>query len=120
MAHNTKRNKKRIVKRFYRWLFDLPERTYPHSVKWLGSPGKPESKVTKADLLTQEIILALLRASNTQSRARIGVHFDSAGRAHEIHDLRKNDVELDSLGYRITLRGRPGSQTKEGSRTCPW
>lgn len=123
VATNTKRGRVRVIKRFNRWLWDLPERTYPECISWIGKPSKPVSHITAADLLTEEDILALYKVADVQSRARMGVLFDTAGRNYEVFNLEKRDVQKTSYGFKITLKCREGSITKGGgsfgNRTVP-
>lgn len=123
VSTNTKRGRVRIIKRFNRWLWDLPERTYPECISWIGKPPRPVSHITAADLLTEEEMLALFRAADVQSRARMGVLYDTAGRNAEVFYIRKEDVQETNYGFRITLKSREGSITKGGgsfgNRTVP-
>jgi len=121
-APNTKICRLRKIKRFDRWLHDLPKGEYSAAIAWMPTPDKPGPSITAADLFTEEEMLAMYRVADGQSRARIGILFDTAGRNFEVFYLRKQDIQKTYYGFKITLRSREGSKTKRGTyghRTVP-
>ena len=107
---------KRRVKHFYNWLYQLEEKQYPESVKWIKSsnPTKragQEMPIKPEDLLIPGEVKALVNASNhPRDQALIMLLYETAARAEEALSLRVNSISFDSLGGRVTLQGRHGAR----------
>ncbi len=109
----------RIIRGFCNWLYDLPNKTYPPCIDWIGAPPQIGSKIMPKDILNAEEIKAILRACDTQDKARFGIHIESGARNNEVHFIQKSDLEstmfMGRFGYRLTLYSNPLSRTKAGA-----
>lgn len=99
---------KKILKLFYKWLRKSDE--YPPEVKWIKCGNVVRSRLLKKDLLTpQEANAIVENAIDIQDKALFSVLFDSGRRLGEILGLKIGDVDFDSIGARLRVDGKVGS-----------
>jgi len=104
----TKHDYKVILKQFYRWLRNCESGETPPEVRWI----KASNNIMKKDLLTPDDVDRLIEcADGVQEKAFFSVLFDSGRRVGEILGLRIEDIEFDSLGARLRVEGKVGSDT---------
>jgi site-specific recombinase XerD len=112
-----------VLRLFYKWLYrdEIPE-GYPPCVRKLGElivkPRLDERSRVKSsdDLLTDEELLALLRACEDASTVRqakrdkalIAVLYETGCRLGEIVNLKNKDVKATEYGFKVTLVGKTG------------
>jgi site-specific recombinase XerD len=112
-----------VVRLFYKWLYrdEIPD-GYPPCVRKLSElivkPRLDERSRVKSseDLLTDEELLALLRACDDAStvrqakrnRALIAVLYESGCRVGEIVNLKNKDCVATDYGFKIIVHGKTG------------
>lgn len=102
------------LKRFYRWLFDLPKHQYPRQVSWIEAK-RQKTKVTKDKLLTEEELKKLIHAGqNARDKAFIATLWESAFRLGEHLSLKVGSAEPKEYGFDITIQ-----KGKTGTRSIP-
>src|SRR2546425_2399319 len=106
----TKHDYKVIIKKFYQWLRQYDDGEYPPEVKWIKDARKPQSKLTKSDLLTFDDVTRLVNATvNIRDKALMLVLMESGRRIGEILTLRIGDVEFDDVGAKLHVNGKTGN-----------
>lgn len=111
LADWTKRDYKIILKHFYKWFRNWEEGS-PPEVRWIKKTRDAENKnpILPKDLLTKDEKLALLRETqNPRDRALLEIFYESGRRMEEILTLRIKDIEFDSIGAKLFINGKMGS-----------
>jgi|SRR3989344_207870 len=109
----TKRGYKIIVKKFYKWLRDEDDDSYPKEVRWIKTGMKECKKKLPKDMLTEDEVLSLIRCCrNERDKAMIAFLFDSGCRVGELLNMRIGDISNFSKGNgkKIYLRGKTGER----------
>lgn len=108
----TKYTIKVIVKRFYKWLRGN-NKVYPEEVDWIKTAIKRSDQRLpgEAELLNPDDIKSLIEvAGHPRDKAFISSLYESGCRIGEIATLRICDVQADSYGYVIIVKGKTGSR----------
>lgn len=99
-----------ILKCFYRWLIEneyvnLPEK----KIKNIRIPPVDSMTKVASDLLTQEEVIAMVKASEkSRDRAMIMVLYEGGFRIGELGQLRWSDVNFDSYGAVVNVNAKTG------------
>ncbi len=103
----TKVMTKNILKRFYRWLYNIEDGdTLPDSVKWIRCK-KPTNELKKEDLLTKEEVEHMMSStSQLMYKTLISVLYESAMRPGELLQMRINDVHFNENYVTLYVRGK--------------
>jgi integrase/recombinase XerD len=107
-AYDTKLSEKQCIKRFYKWLRNT-EDDYPIEVKWIRAKRNNNHKILPEHLLTEDEVKKLAEAcQNQRDRALILVLYESGCRVGEILTLKVGDVQYDTHGAVMILKGKTG------------
>jgi len=99
-----------VIKRFWRWMYDLPRGEHPDMVDWINTtgPSKGNGKLP-TDLLTRDDIDALKNACrNDRDRAFIALLYETGARIGELIDLTVGDIEDHKHGRKVVIDGKTG------------
>ncbi len=111
---STKKAFRLAIKVFYKWYEEhyleksFAPNEYPDRVKHIitGIPKRDKTEISFNDMLTREEVIKMAQHTiNPMHKALLWVAFESGGRPEEILNLRKSDVEFDTHGTRIYLKG---------------
>jgi len=111
-----------VLNLFYRWLNNDVEPEWARKLKKLITrpPMEERSRVKRpSDLLTDEELLALLRACEDsrsemevkRNKCFVSLLYESGCRIGEILNLRLGDIVPTEYGFKITVRGKTGTRT---------
>ncbi len=93
-----------ILKIFWGWMKNLQEPGYPPEVKDLKVARVPKIVVTRSELLTDEEVELVIRASNSvMYSALIWMLYDTGGRIGEVLALRVGDFQPQVYGARLNF-----------------
>jgi integrase/recombinase XerD len=107
-AYDTKLSEKQCIKRFYKWLRNTEE-DYPVEVKWIRAKRNNNHKILPEHLLTEDEIKKLAETcQNQRDRALILVLYETGCRVGEILTLKAGDVQFDTHGAIMILKGKTG------------
>jgi len=107
-AYDTKLSEKQCVKRFYKWLRNT-EDDYPVEVKWIKAKRNNNHKILPEHLLTEDEVKELAETcQNQRDRALILVLYETGCRVGEILTLKVGDVQFDTRGAVMILKGKTG------------
>ena len=101
-----------VIKRFWRWMYDLPRGEHPEMVDWINTtgPSKGNGKLP-TDLLTRDDIDALKDACrNDRDRAFIAMLYETGARIGELIDLTVGDIEDHKHGRKVVIDGKTGQR----------
>jgi len=110
-AEWTKDNYSVTVKRFWRWLRELPRGKDPPETEWIRI-GKAESRtILPQDLLTKEETQKLIQAAeHPRDKAYVAVADESGARPGEVLTMKIRSVTFDEYGAVIVVRGKKGER----------
>ena len=110
-AEWAKDNYRVAVKRFWRWLKDLPRGKDPAETEWIRT-GKAQSRtILPQDLLTKEDTRKLIQAAeHPRDKAYVGVADESGARPGEVLTMKVRSVTFDEYGAVIVVRGKKGER----------
>lgn len=109
-AENTKYDFKIVLKMFYRW-FKGDSETYPPEVSWLKPQLKNKSHKLPEELLTEEDVLELARATtNARDKAFVLILYESGCRIGELLSLKVKNVQFDQYGAILRVTGKTGDR----------
>jgi integrase/recombinase XerD len=107
-AYDTKLSEKQCIKRFYKWLRNS-EDDYPVEVKWIRAKRNNNHKILPEHLLTEDEVRKLAETvQNQRDRALILVLYETGCRVGEILPLKIADVQFDTHGAVMILKGKTG------------
>ena len=107
-AYDTKLSEKQCIKRFYKWLRNA-EDDYPVEVKWIRAKRNNNHKIFPEHLLTEDEVKKLAETcQNQRDRALILVLYETGCRVGEILTLKVGDVQFDTHGAVMILKGKTG------------
>lgn len=107
-AYDTKLSEKQCIKRFYKWLRNT-EDDYPVEVKWIRAKRNNNHKILPEHLLTEDEVKKLAETcQNQRDRALILVLYETGCRVGEILPLTVGDVQFDTHGAVMILKGKTG------------
>jgi integrase/recombinase XerD len=107
-AYETKLSEKQCIKRFYKWLRNT-EDDYPPEVKWIRAKRDNNHKILPEHLLTEDEVKKLAETcQNQRDRALILVLYETGCRVGEILTLKVGDVQFDTHGAIMILKGKTG------------
>lgn len=107
-AAKTKQNIKVTVKSFYKHLLG-EDLYYPKNVAWIKTSLSMRKRVLPEDILTEDDILAMIRAAkHARDKAIIALLFDSGMRIGELLGMRVKDADLVSSPAHVTVSGKTG------------
>lgn len=107
-AYHTKLSEKQCIKRFYKWLRNN-EDDYPIEVKWIRAKRNNNHKILPEHLLTEDEVKKLAETcQNQRDRALILVLYETECRVGEILTLKIDDVQLDTHGAIMIMKGKTG------------
>lgn len=107
-AYDTKLSEKQCIKRFYKWLRNS-EDDYPVEVKWIRAKRNNNHKILPEHLLTEDEVKKLAETcQNQRDRALILVLYETGCRVGEILTLKVSDVQFDTHGAIMILKGKTG------------
>lgn len=107
-AYDTKLSEKQCIKRFYKWLRNS-EDEYPVEVKWIRAKRNNNHKMLPEHLLTEDEVKKLAETClNQRDRALILVLYETGCRVGEILPLKVGDVQYDTHGAVMILKGKTG------------
>jgi integrase len=103
---------KQVIKRFWRWLYDMPKGEHPEMVDWINTGASSNGNGTlPKDLLTREDIDALKAGCrNDRDRAFIAMLYETGARIGELIDLTVGDIEDHNHGRKVVIDGKTGSR----------
>ena len=94
------------LKKFYR-IYD--DGKYMESVRWLRLNWNPAKEKKPEDIVTADELTKLLSACrNDRDSAMISMLYDSGCRIGELLTLRVKDLDFDTYGLRLTVKGKTG------------
>lgn len=102
---------KTVLKHFYKVVYGNNE-YYPVQVEWLKAKVNKDLRRSKEELafgdyLTEdEIKLLIDTATSIQRKAFIAVGYETGARPEELLSIRLRDIQVDSLGCKVILRGK--------------
>lgn len=100
----TRELRKVLVKRFYRWLYDMKKGHYPPQVDWVVIRNV-KTKVTKDQLLTPEELKEVIRhAENSRDKAFISTSWEAGDRPGEHLSLKVGSVETTDFGFILHIQ----------------
>jgi len=104
----TKRDHRKTLKKFYKWLEGEGEE-FPKKVRWVKL-GQINNKKTAEDMLTQEEVKRMIEnASNIRDKAIISILYESGCRIGELVGLKiKSVVSKDSNLVHMQVSGKTG------------
>ncbi|MFH1237505.1 MAG: tyrosine-type recombinase/integrase, partial [Candidatus Aenigmatarchaeota archaeon] len=104
----TKRDHRKTLKKFYKWLEGDGEE-FPKKVRWIKL-GQVNNKKTAEEMLTQEEVKRLIEsASNIRDKAIIAILYESGCRIGELVGLKiKSVVFKDNNLVHIQVTGKTG------------
>lgn len=101
-----------IVRRFFRFVFNLEEDETPPCMKGIKKKkidrGEQETKLRKSILTKEEILKMINMTTNRKYRAMISVLFDSALRKSEFINLKIRSLEIHDDYIDVTVEGKGG------------
>jgi len=99
-----------VIKRFWRWMYDLPRGEHPDMVDWINTTNRNGSNgKLPTDLLTRDDIDALKDACrNDRDRAFIALLYETGARIGELIDLTVGDIEDHKHGRKVVIDGKTG------------
>lgn len=106
----TKHDVKVILKQYYCWL---NKGEYPKKVAWICTtiPLKEKRVATPKELLTQEEIQKIIDATDhPRNKALVSVLAESGARIGEIGNLTIAQIEIDTNGVVLTVKGKTGGR----------
>ena len=106
----TKSDCRVALKRFYRWLRNLPPGKNPAETEWIkiGNGGK---HVLPEELLDETDIQKLLdQCQNSRDRAFTLCAYETGGRIGELLNMRIKHVQFDNLGAHLAFSGKTGDR----------
>lgn len=99
----------KILKKFYQWLRESPDREYPPEVKWIKMKKVPPLAVTEKDLIPfNECIRITEFANNLRDKALFQCKLDAGCRIGEILTVRLDEVEFNDSGAILQSDGKTG------------
>lgn len=102
---------KRFLKIFYREMLTPGERAFPPVVAWISLKMPVGAGKLPRVILTPDEVASIAQACiHPRDRAIVMVLHDAAARPCELVSATVGDVELDSYGARLTLRGKTGER----------
>ncbi|MDO8634125.1 MAG: tyrosine-type recombinase/integrase [archaeon] len=105
----TKRDRKIVIKCFYKWLLGDGEE-FPRLVKWIKATP-PKNKILPEYILTEEEILKLVEAADhPRDKAFIYTLYESGARVGEVLGLEIKDVVFGDQLTSIQVKGKTGQR----------
>jgi integrase/ribosomal protein L40E len=102
----TKHDYKAMLRIFYKWLRKTED--FPEEVKWIR-PGKRRKNILPEELIKEEEIKKLAEfATNPRDKALVLVLYESGCRPGEVLTLRIRNVQFDSYGAVLLVKGKTG------------
>jgi integrase len=115
----TKHDYKVVLKKFYRWLRDTED--YPEEVKWINSSIRNVNNRLPEELLTEEEVLKLIKATSyPRDKVLISVLYESGCRIGEVLSLRMKHVQFDEYGCQIIVNGKTGQRRVRLIASAPY
>ena len=103
----TKHDYKVTLKKFYKWLAGSEE--YPDKIRWLKTTMKNSNHKLPSELLTEEDIDKLVKATfNARDKAFIRVLYESGCRIGELAGLKIKNIQFDDYGAQLIVDGKTG------------
>jgi integrase len=103
---------KQVIKRFWRWLAEMPQGEHPEAVDWINTTTSNGSngKLPK-DLLTRDDVTDLKDACrNPRDRAFIAMLYETGARIGELIDLTVGDIEDHDHARKVVIDGKTGQR----------
>lgn len=112
LADETVRGYKQVIKRFWRWLHNLPRGEHPEMTDWINTtPSNGTNGTLPTDLLTRDDVDALKDGTrNARDRAFIAVLYETGARIGELIDLTVGDIEDHTQGKKVVIDGKTGQR----------
>jgi site-specific recombinase XerD len=102
---------KQVIKRFWRWLFDLPKGQHPEMTAWINTTGPKDNDTLPSDLLTVEEVNNLIDGCrNDRDRAFIALLWETGARIGELIDLTVSDLDDNTHGMKVVIEGKTGAR----------
>jgi integrase len=115
----TKHDYKVVLKKFYKWLRNTED--YPEEVKWINSTIRNVNNRLPEELLTEEEVLKLIKATSyPRDKALISVLYESGCRIGEVLSLRLKHVQFDEYGCQIIVNGKTGQRRVRLIASAPY
>lgn len=109
-AEHTKYDFKIVLKLFYKWLKGNDE-TFPPEISWLKAKLKNENHKLPEDLLTEDEVMRLVKATtHPRDKAMILVLYESGCRIGELLSLKMHNVQFDQYGAVLRVTGKTGDR----------
>ncbi len=126
----TKQSYMAIIKKYFKWQELLrnnngsfvDKKQYPTLCNWIITTikKKDKPKIKPQDLLTEEEIDKMLKASDhPRTKALIFMLYELGARISEIGNLRVRDLTKTEHGYLVDLMGKTGERTPEIITSVP-
>ncbi|MFA5303139.1 MAG: site-specific integrase [Candidatus Nanoarchaeia archaeon] len=113
-TENTKRDFKRSLKSFYKWIAEIPwtEMNYPDKVKWINIGLKQCKARLPDDLLSKEDINKMIAHSgNLRDKAMISTLYEGGFRIGELLNIKLRDLSFTEYGVKVIVSGKTGMRT---------
>jgi len=115
----TKNDFRVALKRFYRWLRNLPVGQNPPETAWIRTRSSKNS-ILPEELLSEDDVSALLRAcENSRDRAFVITLYELGGRIGELLSLQRKHVAFDQYGALLMLSGKTGDRRARAVLSAP-
>ncbi len=109
-AEYSKYDFKVILKMFYKWLKGNDEE-FPVEIKWLKPRLKNTAHKLPEELLTEEDVLKIAKATNNaRDKALVMVLYESGCRIGELLSLKVKNVRFDEYGAILRVTGKTGDR----------
>ncbi|MBI1742889.1 site-specific integrase [Candidatus Acetothermia bacterium] len=123
----TKVSYRAVLKKFYKWLVFGDEYRdkleYPPIVSWIRTnmKKKDQPKVQASDILTEEEVARLIRASeHPRDKAFIAITYELGARIGEVGKLQVKSITKDKYSYLVDVNGKTGQRTPRIVFSAPY
>lgn len=110
LAEESKKCFKIMVRKLYRFLYDIDEKgVYPDQVKWISIAIPKNHKKLPEELLTEEEVkLIIYNCKNLRDKALVSTLYESGCRISEIATMKIRSISFEEYGARLTVDGKTG------------
>lgn len=105
----TKKEHLVFIKKFWKWLYNIDDKTYPVPVSWISTNEKIKNRKLPEELLTEEDIERMVQVcDNPRDKAFLLLAYESGARIGEILNIKIKHVIFNQFGAYIMLNGKTG------------
>ena len=105
----TKKEHLVFIKKFWKWLYNIDDKTYPMPVSWISTNEKVKNRKLPEELLTEEDVERMVQAcDNPRDKAFLLLTYESGARIGEVLNIKIKHVIFNQFGAYIMLNGKTG------------